>query len=126
MTVIEATIAVPPVAFSRVRRVRNTKAVWAVIFAVVALGILAVGAALTNRENNITLYGYASVPAAFVSGLAALSLVRRARFDYQRSIGRIGGNALAVTAKILGLTALVLSLTGALAIAVFIVLDLVA
>ncbi|MFQ5425649.1 MAG: hypothetical protein ACE5EV_01045 [Gaiellales bacterium] len=105
---------------------RNTKAVWAVIFAVVALGILAVGAALTNRENNITLYGYASVPAAFVSGLAALSLVRRARFDYQRSIGRIGGNALAVTAKILGLTALVLSLTGALAIAVFIVLDLVA
>ena len=119
-------LSVPPAPFSRVPCVRNAKAVWAFLFAVVALGALVVAAAQTNRATSLELSGYVGVGAAFVCALLSLSLARRARFDYQQTIGRVGGRGLAAFTRALALTALILSLTGALAIAVFVVLDLVA
>ena len=54
----------------------------------------------------------------------ALRLARRARFDYQRSLGRAGGVALATAARMLGGFAFLLAVTGALALGVFAVLTL--
>jgi hypothetical protein len=57
---------------------------------------------------------------AFVS----VRLARPARLEYDRSLGRSGGRALAATARILGGFALLLSITGLLALGVFAVLTL--
>jgi hypothetical protein len=59
-----------------------------------------------------------------VLGFLALRLARRARFDYQRSLGRAGGVALATAARMLGGFAFLLAVTGALALGVFAVLTL--
>ena len=106
--------------------VHNRKAVWALLCAAGALAFLVAGGAATSDADTVTIYSYASIPAAFVTALIALSLARRARFDFQRSLGRLGGNGLAVLSKSLGLLALLLSLTGGLAIGVFLVLKIVA
>ena len=111
---------------SRVIVVRNRKALWAFACAAGAIAFLVAGAAATNDADTVTVYSYASIPAAFLTAVIALSLARRARFDFQRSLGRVGGNGIAIVSKSLGLLALLLSLTGALAIGVFLVLRIVA
>jgi hypothetical protein len=51
-------------------------------------------------------------------------LARRARLEHDRSLGRSGGRGLAAVARVLGGFALLLSITGLLAIGVFAVLTL--
>ena len=111
---------------SRVIAVRNRKAVFALACAVGALALLIAGAAAVNQADHIPIYSYAAVPAAFVAAMAAVSLARRAHFDFQRSLGRLGGNGLATAGKSLAVLALLLSLTAALAIGVYLVLKLAA
>ena len=111
---------------SRVIAVRNRKAVFALACAVGALALLVAGAAAANQADHISVYFYAAVPASFVAAMVAVSLARRARFDFQRSLGRLGGNGLATVGKLLGVLALLLSLTAALAIGVYFVLKLAA
>lgn len=105
-------------------RMRNAKAVWSVVWALLSIGFLVAGAILARLQDEIGLLSYASVPAAFVAALVALSLARRARFDFQRSLGRIGGSAIADVGRTLGMVGLLLSLAGVLAIVVFLVLRL--
>lgn len=105
-------------------RMRNAKAVWSVVWALLSIGFLVAGAILARLQDEIGLLSYASVPAAFVAALVALSLARRARFDFQRSLGRIGGGAIADVGRTLGMVGLLLSLAGVLAIVVFLVLRL--
>ena len=57
--------------------------------------------------------------------LTLIALARRARFDFQRSLGRIGGDRIAVAARFLSLVALLVALTAALAVGVYAVLALV-
>ncbi|MEZ5099423.1 MAG: hypothetical protein R3C15_06390 [Thermoleophilia bacterium] len=101
---------------------RNAKAVWSVIWALLSIGFLVAGALLARIQDEIGLLSYASVPAAFAAAIVALALARRARFDFQRSLGRLGGGAVADVGKALGLVGLLLSLAGLLAIVVFLVL----
>lgn len=105
---------------------RNSKAVLAFIFALFALAILVIGGARARSETAIDTLVIACVPAAFVAALVALSLARRARFDFQRTLGRRGGRAIAALARGLSALAILLSFTAGLAIAVFSVLKLVA
>jgi hypothetical protein len=84
------------------------------------------GAAVPSLVDGIEpLEALVVVPAAVVAALVGIALARRARFDFQRSLGRIGGDGLAVTARLLSLIALLVSLTAALAVGVFAILALV-
>ena len=111
---------------ARVTPVRNSKAVLGVLFGLLALVILVVGGLRTSSETTIDQLGIASIPTAFVAALIALSFSRRGRFYFQRTLGRAGGRRLSALARALSILALLLSFAGALAIAVFAVLKLVA
>jgi hypothetical protein len=106
--------------------VRNLKAVGGLLFAMLALALLAAGAAVPRFVVEIEpLEALVVVPGAVIAALVAIALARRARFDFQRSLGRIGGDSVAVTARFLSLVALLVSLTAALAAGVFAILALV-
>lgn len=111
---------------ARVTPVRNRNAVLGVLFGLLAIAILVAGGLRTNVETTVDRIVVASIPAAFVASLVALSFSRRGRFEFQRTLGRAGGRLLSSLARSLGMLALLLSLTGALAIAIFGVLKLVA
>ena len=111
---------------ARVTPVRNAKAVLGVLFGLLALAILVAGGLRTSSETTIDRLVVASIPAAFVAALIALSFSRRGRFHFQRTLGRAGGRRISALARALAVLALLLSFAGALAIAVFGVLKLVA
>jgi hypothetical protein len=58
----------------------------------------------------------AAIPVAFVLGLAAVFLARKARQRVTRTIGRVGGSRLAVAGKVLGLIGIALACAGAIAV----------
>jgi hypothetical protein len=109
-----------------VEPVHNGKSIGALLFGLLALGFLAAGAAVPQFVANITpLEALVVVPAAAVCALVSIALARRARWEFQRSLGRVGGDGLATAARFLGVAALLISLTAALAAGVFAVLALI-
>jgi hypothetical protein len=106
--------------------VSNTRAVWAFVVALLALGVLAGAAAAAQLSEQVGLpEGAPAVAVGFVLAVVSLSLARRARFEHQRTLGRVGGAGLATAARAVGLVALIVAVTAALALAVFAVLTLV-
>ena len=89
-------------------------------------GALVVGAlgARYRTDFGVEEVGIA-VAAAFGLGIIGLSLARRARFDYQRSVGRIGGRGIAALGRLAGTVAILIAMTAALAFGVFAVLTFV-
>ena len=104
---------------------RNAKAVFSVLLGLIALGILgaAVVLARVRADFGIREIG-GGVGIGLVLALVSLSLARRARFDYQRTLGRIGGSGVAAAGRLLGTTALLVALTAAFAFGVYGVLTL--
>jgi hypothetical protein len=103
----------------------NPKAAWALITAVLALGVLLGAAAAARLMSQVGLIeAVPAVPVALVLALVSVSLARRVRFDQQRALGRLPGARLAAVARGLGTLALIVALTAALALAVFAVLSL--
>lgn len=106
--------------------VGNPKAVVAFLFGLLSLAFLAAAAAIPQLTQRIdSLRALVVVPAAVVAAIVCLAMARRARFDFQRTLGRVGGNGLAAAAKVLGIAALLISLTAGLAVGVYAVLVLV-
>jgi hypothetical protein len=106
--------------------VRNPRALWAFLFALLAVGALVGGAAAARLSERVGLVeAVAAVPLGVFLALISLSLARRARYEYQRTVGRAGGAALAAVARLLGAIALLIGVTAALALGVFAVLALV-
>jgi hypothetical protein len=104
----------------------NPRAVWAFITALLALGVLIGAAAAGRLLDQVGLTEAApAVPIGLVLALVSVSLTRRARFEHQRTLGRVGGAGLITAARILGLVALIVAVTATLALAVFAVLTLV-
>jgi hypothetical protein len=104
----------------------NLKALSSVVVALLALGVLVAGGAAARFVEEVSLgQAVLVVPAGFVLALVALSLARRGRFDYQRTLGRVGGERAAKVGKFLAMVALLGSLTAGLALGVYLVLDLV-
>jgi hypothetical protein len=106
--------------------VRNPRAIWALLFALLALGALiggAVAARLSDRVGFAEAVG--AIPLGILLALMSLGLARRARWEYQRTVGRAGGGGLAAVARVLGAIALLIGITAALALGVFAVLALV-
>jgi hypothetical protein len=103
--------------------VHNAKAVGAFVTGLLALAILAAAAALPRFLDSITpLRALVVIPAAVLLALVSIALARRARFEFQRTLGRIGGDGLALTGWVLGILALLVSLTAAVAFFVYAVL----
>ncbi|HEY7004058.1 MAG TPA: hypothetical protein VH281_07230 [Gaiellaceae bacterium] len=104
---------------------RNSKAVWAFVTALAALGVLAGGLVAANYSGHVGLYeAIPAVPIGLVLAFVSLRLARRARFEHQRTLGRSGGAGLTTAARILGGIAMVLAVTAALALGVFAALTL--
>jgi hypothetical protein len=98
---------------------RNPRAVLAFLFALLALTALAAGAAAAYFLEEVELEGFFAVPVAAVLAVVALSLARRARRVYDRTLGRAGGRVLARIAQALAALALIGSVTAGLAFGVF-------
>jgi hypothetical protein len=102
----------------------NRKAVWAFLLALAALGVLLGGLAAAHYSGNVGLYeAIPAIPVGLVLAFVSVRLARRARLDHDRSLGRIGGRGIATAARILGGFALILAITGVLALGVFAVLS---
>jgi hypothetical protein len=101
----------------------NAKAVGAFLTGVLALAVLAAAAAIPRFDDSITpLRALVAVPAAVLLGVVSIGLARRARFEFQLTLGRTGGDGLAVAGWVLGVFALLVSLAAALAVGVYAVL----
>jgi hypothetical protein len=104
---------------------RNPKAVWAFVTALAALGVLAGGLAAAHYSGAVGLYeAIPAIPIGLVLAFVSVRLARGARIEYSRSLGRSGGRGLAAAARIVGGFALLLSITGLLAVGVFAVLTI--
>ena len=105
---------------------RNPRAIWALLFALLALGVLVgagVAARLSDRVGFVEAVG--AIPLGILLALVSLGLARRAGWEYQRTVGRAGGRGVAAVARVLGSIALLIGITAALALGVFAVLALV-
>jgi hypothetical protein len=106
--------------------VSNSRAVWAFVVALLALDVLLGAAAAARFMSEVGLAEAApAVPLGLILSLVSLSLARRARFEHQRTLGRVGGTGLAAAARLIGTVALIVAVTASLALAVFAVLTLV-
>ena len=99
---------------------RNRRAVFALLAALLALAVLA-GAvyAASERPEVSWVQAGVAVPAVGLLALFSLSLASRGRAVHQRTLGRAGGAGVARLARLLGLLALLLAVTAGLAFAVF-------
>ncbi len=98
---------------------RNPRAGFALVVALLAVAALAAGAAAAYFLEEVELEGFFAVPVALVLALLALSLSRRARHVYERTLGRAGGRVLARIAQAVALLALIAAVTAGLAFGVF-------
>jgi hypothetical protein len=100
--------------------VRNARAVGAVFVGLLALAVLAFGVAAAVVLDRISLVeAVPALPVCALLGIVALGLGGQARGAYQRSLGRLGGAAIASFGRFLGGLALLLDLTAALAVGVY-------
>jgi hypothetical protein len=99
---------------------RNAASLSSLLLALLALGVLAAAAYAARELPEISWFeAAAAVPVAALLAFFALAVATRARAIHQRTLGRAGGDGLARTARGIGILALLLVLTAALALAVF-------
>jgi hypothetical protein len=106
--------------------VRNTKAVWALVAALLALAALGGAVYAARHYNEVRLRdALIAVPVALAFSLAAVVLNRQARAEHQRTLGRSGSPVFLGLVRLLGTIAFLLAVTAALALGVFAALVLV-
>ena len=101
------------------------KAVFAFLVGLLAFGAFPAAAAATRYLGVGVLEAGAAVPAGGLLALLALSLARRVRIENERTLGRAGGTGLAALGRAFAIVALLLAITAALAVGVFLALVLV-
>lgn len=97
------------------------------LLGLVAVATLPAAILFAERWERITLLesSVAIVP-AFVLGLAAVFLGRRARRSIDRTLGRVRGYKLAAVGRFLGYLALYMALTASISVATYYVLRQIA
>ena len=113
-------LVAPTSTSSRGRNVPATASVLVGLVAVAALPAAIAAAEWLDRFDLINA-GYA-VPVAGVLAIATLLLARRGRRRCERTLGRVGGRRTARLGKVLGLLALGLAASGAIALATYVIL----
>jgi hypothetical protein len=107
-------------------RTRNTKAVWALVTALLAFAVFGGAVYAARYYGELRLVdAVVAVPLALALSFASLLLGRRARTEHRRTLGRSGSRGFIALVRLLGTIAFLLALTAALALAVFAVLVLV-
>ena len=82
---------------------------------------------LAERWERVTLLESAvAIPPAFVLGVAAVWLGRRARHSIDRTLGRVRGYKLALLGRILGYATLYMAITASISVATYYVLRQIA
>jgi hypothetical protein len=104
---------------TRSDRKRNGRALGAVLFGLLSVAAVPAAIAYTHYADLQLLKAEFAIPAGLVLGLAALSLAKRARERSERTIGRVGGARATRWGRILGGLGIYISLTGALAVGVY-------
>jgi hypothetical protein len=102
-------------------RERNGAAWGALLVAVLSLLSLPAAIAASERLEELTLtvaVGIGAGLAAFFA-LAAISFGRRARYNYERSLGRVRGAGMARAGSFFGVVGLLVAITAGLALAFF-------
>jgi hypothetical protein len=88
---------------------------------------LPVAVAVTESREDLGLVNASvAVPVAFLFSVVAVWLSRRARRNYERTLGRIGGARMARAGRILGWLGIYIALTAAVALGVYAYLEYVA
>ena len=103
---------------------RNPVAWLALLVALLALGAVAGTAYVADTRLEVSWLeaGY-GIPVVVVLGILALTLGNRARRRHQRTLGRSGGDRLAVFARLLAGLALLTAAAAVVALLVFFVLE---
>jgi hypothetical protein len=105
--------------FPRNDRRRSGRAFGAVLLGLLSVATVPAAIAYTHYAHRELLKAEYAVPAAFVLGIAALSLAKRARRRSERTIGRVGGARAGRWGRILGALGVYVALTAALAVGVY-------
>jgi uncharacterized protein (DUF1501 family) len=93
--------------------------VWSALVGLVSLAAVPAAIAYTHFAHVQLLKAGFAIPGGIVLGWLALSLAKRARQRSERTIGRVGGTRSARLGRILGGLGIYVSLTGALAVGVY-------
>lgn len=98
-----------------------------VLFGLAAVATLPAAILFAERWERITLLeSSVAIAPAFVLGLVALLLGRRARAAIDRTLGRIRGSKLATVGRFLGYLALYMAVTASISVATYYVLRQIA
>jgi hypothetical protein len=104
---------------SRSSRRRSDAAFGAVLFGLLSVATVPAAVAYTHYANRELLKAEYAVPVAFLLGIVALSLAKRARRRSERTIGRVGGTRAGRWGRILGGFGVYVAFTAALAVGVY-------
>jgi hypothetical protein len=98
-----------------------------VLLGLVAVATLPAAILLAERWERITLLeSSVAIAPAFILGLAAVYLGRRARRSIDRTLGRVRGSKLALVGRFLGYLTLYMALTASISVATYYVLRQIA
>jgi hypothetical protein len=98
-----------------------------VLVGLVAVATLPAAILLAERWERITLLeSSVAIAPAFILGLAAVYLGRRARRSIDRTLGRVRGSKLALVGRFLGYLTLYMALTASISVATYYVLRQIA
>ena len=87
------------------------------LLGLLAAAVLPAAVAAAELRDEIDLIDAgAAVPVAFVLGVLAIWLGRRGRRRFDRTIGRVGGASVANAGRWLGILAVCLAISGAIAL----------
>jgi len=106
-------------------RARNAAARGSVVLGLLALVVPVVAYAAAVRLQRVTLVqATAAVSGSIVLGGVAVLLARRGLRNVERTLGRAGGEGSARAGRLLGMLALCVGLTAAIALGVYALLNL--
>jgi hypothetical protein len=102
---------------------RNGRAAASLLLGFLATAALPAAIALAELQDRYDLLqaGWA-VPVALLLGFLAVWLARRARVRVERTLGRVGGERTARVGRTLGVLGIMLGLSGAIAVGIYLAL----
>jgi hypothetical protein len=105
----------------------SSSAVFSALLGLAAVATLPAAIFFAEKWDRITLLeSSVAIAPAFVLGLAAVLLARRARTSVDRTLGRVRGGKIALVGRILGYLALYMAVTASISVATYYVLRQIA